>query len=68
MVVEVKSDRLGEEKVKELQEEANKLVDVHKFSAHAIQYNFGRYRDLSVSVTMKSKDQIILNCYPAIEH
>lgn len=66
MGITIVSDKLKKEEVKRLQEEANELVSKNNYSAHAIQYHFGMYEKLSVSVVSASEEKITLNCNPPV--
>lgn len=66
MGITIVSDKLKKEEVKRLQKEANELVTKNNYSAHAIQYHFGMYEKLSVSVVCASNNEIILNCNPPV--
>jgi len=64
MAITIVSDKLEKERVNELQEKANKLVNEHNYSAHAIQCDFGLHENVSVSVVCASEEGFVLNCNP----
>lgn len=60
--VTIVSNELKEEKVKYLQEEADRLINDHNYTPHQIMHHFGLAEGLSISIVYPGDGKIIMNC------
>lgn len=62
MEITINSSTLSQEEVQEVQKVAKELIE-KGYTVHNLQYHFGRYKNLSVSVLVANEDNMVLNCF-----